>query len=205
MQYINHIEALQEPHYRVALIVGHSETSQGAEGNETTEYLEALNLCFRLEENIRAYHLANLDLKIFYREKYKEYSEQMQLVNEYNPHIAIHIHFNSYNGKAHGTEVLYFSENNRIIAKILSEDVRKALGTTPHRGGIVKLNVGDRAYKLLTMLHAPAFILETCYIDSEKDMNKYFKHSNKLVKRLSDFLNRRAVLFKNNNNLPSQG
>ncbi len=78
----------------------------------------------------------------------------------------ISIHFNAFNGSAYGVEVLYISAAGKKIAtSVLAE--------------IAKLGFFNRGLKYRNDLHVlkatnmPAILVECCFADSWKDMEKY--------------------------------
>ncbi len=86
--------------------------------------------------------------------------------NTANVDLVVSIHFNAYNGQAHGTEVLYVSEKGKEIAQ-------------PIQNEIVKLGYTNRGVKKRTDLYvlnytiAPAILIECCFCDSKTDMELY--------------------------------
>lgn len=92
----------------------------------------------------------------------------------------VSIHFNAYNRRAYGTEVLYVSEaGKKIAAPVLAE--------------IVKLGFFNRGLKYRDNLHVlkatnmPAIVIECCFCDSQGDMDLYDaeKMANAIVKGLT--------------------
>ncbi|MGD1914108.1 MAG: N-acetylmuramoyl-L-alanine amidase [Rivularia sp. (in: cyanobacteria)] len=77
--------------------------------------------------------------------------------------VFVSIHFNAFNGQAHGTEVLYLSNAGKEIATPVVEE-------------IAKLGFRNRGLKYRDNLHVlrattmPAILVECCFGDSWKDM-----------------------------------
>ncbi|MEM9922512.1 MAG: N-acetylmuramoyl-L-alanine amidase [Cyanobacteria bacterium P01_D01_bin.50] len=105
--------------------------------------------------------------------------QRTRTANKNNVDRFVSIHFNAFNGQAHGTEVLYISEAGRKLAQ-------------PVQNEIVKLGFTNRGVKHRNYLHvlkatrAPAILIECCFCDSWRDMNKYNaeKMANAIVKGL---------------------
>ena len=91
----------------------------------------------------------------------------------------VSIHFNAFNGQAHGAEVLYISEAGRKLAQPVQDE-------------IVKLGFTNRGLKYRNNLHvlkatnAPAILIECCFCDNWIDMQRYNpeKMANAIVKGL---------------------
>ena len=100
--------------------------------------------------------------------------------NAANVDIVVSMHFNAFNGSAHGCEVFYVSNNGKKIAE-------------PIQSELVKLGFYDRGVKLhkelyvLNHTNAPAILIEGCFCDSEKDMSLFHaeKMANAIVKGIT--------------------
>lgn len=83
--------------------------------------------------------------------------------------LVIEVHFNSYNGEAHGTEVLYKPSAMRSLAAKVSDaiaDVGFYDRGAKRREDLMNMNTCAR-------LGVPYILIETCFIDNRPDMNKY--------------------------------
>ncbi|MBH8571794.1 N-acetylmuramoyl-L-alanine amidase [Nostocaceae cyanobacterium CENA369] len=100
--------------------------------------------------------------------------------NAANVDIYVSLHFNCFNGQANGTEVYATSDKGRQIAKPVLDE-------------IVKLGFFNRGVKsgshlfVLKNTNMPAILVESCFIDSQKDVNLYNAEaiSNAIVKGLT--------------------
>lgn len=92
---------------------------------------------------------------------YRRYNK----ANINNCDYFISIHFNAFNGSAHGTEILYHSNTDEKMKRILSNFV--SLGFT-NRG--LKQRTGLAVLKNTNMR---AMLIECCFCDSAEDMNIY--------------------------------
>ena len=106
-----------------------------------------------------------------------------QRVNQANSQGAdayISIHFNSFNTKAHGTEVFAVSDGGKRLAKPVLDNL-VSLGFT-NRG----VKDGSHLY-VLKYTNMPAILIEGCFVDSPKDMDIYDpeKMANAIVKSLT--------------------
>lgn len=102
--------------------------------------------------------------------------------------IAIDFHFNAFNGKAHGTEVLVPatpSDTERDLAVDICQCISKTLGIRSR--GMKREN--ESQHKRLGVLHskedATNLLVEVCFIDNEDDVRKYRHHYWTLVSNLA--------------------
>ncbi|MBW4562062.1 MAG: N-acetylmuramoyl-L-alanine amidase [Mojavia pulchra JT2-VF2] len=94
--------------------------------------------------------------------------------------VFVSIHFNSFNRQANGTEVFAGSDTSRKIAKPVLDE-------------IVKLGFFNRGVKsgshlfVLRNTNMPAILVESCFLDSQKDMSLYNPEAiaNAIVKGLT--------------------
>lgn len=100
--------------------------------------------------------------------------------NTSNVDVFVSIHFNAFNGNAHGTEVLYLSGAGKKIAEpVLNE--------------IVKLGFFNRGLKYRDNLHVlkatrmPAILVECCFCDNWEDIKRFnaTQMANAIVKGLT--------------------
>ncbi|MDS1005144.1 N-acetylmuramoyl-L-alanine amidase [Clostridium sporogenes] len=108
-------------------------------------------------------------------------SYRTNTANNNNVDLYVSIHFNCFNGSAHGTEVLTyggksFTEANRVLNNIC------ALGYT-NRG----IKEGSNLY-VLRHTKAKAMLIECCFCDNSGDMRKFNadKMADAIVKGLVD-------------------
>ena len=93
-------------------------------------------------------------------------SKRCSNANANDVDVFVSIHFNSFNGKANGTEVFATSETGRKIAKPVLDEIVK-LGFFS-RG----VKSGSHLY-VLRHTNMPAILVEGCFLDSEKDMKLF--------------------------------
>ncbi|MBW4631743.1 MAG: N-acetylmuramoyl-L-alanine amidase [Iphinoe sp. HA4291-MV1] len=100
--------------------------------------------------------------------------------NSANVDIFVSIHFNIFNAQANGTEVYAMSEIGKKIAKSVLDEITKL--------GFSNRGIKDGS-KLFVIKHTimPAILIESCFIDSQKDMNLYNAEAiaNAIVKGLT--------------------
>jgi N-acetylmuramoyl-L-alanine amidase len=91
--------------------------------------------------------------------------------------LILDIHFNAFNGSAHGTEVFVANEHSyveRSIAEKLCDAICDSLGTF-NRGVKPESKTARRRIGILSgkPRHAINVLIEVCFIDNEEDMIKY--------------------------------
>lgn len=93
-------------------------------------------------------------------------NQRTRTANNHNCDVFVSIHFNAFNGQAHGCEVLYFSTAGKKIATPVVEE-------------IAKLGFFNRGLKYRNNLHVlkatrmPAILVECCFCDSWKDIHRF--------------------------------
>lgn len=153
---------------KILLISGHGAGDSGAVG---CGYKEA-DLT-RTATNILAGKLAAYDLKVerypVARDAYQDNRNGSLALHLDGYDLVVEVHFNSYNGEAHGCEVLYKPSNMEKLAKKVS-------------AAIASVGLYDRGAKKRTDLAnmnlcarkgIPYILIETAFIDNKADMKVY--------------------------------
>ena len=147
-----------------ALVIGHKKSSPGAVNERAglTEFDFNEDLAIRIEKKVK-----KTEVQRIYRRIYKELPDD---INALEPDFVISLHCNAFNGKASGTEVLYYhkSENGKKMAEILVNHLVGHL-KLPNRGAKPK-TVEDRGGPLLRSTKAPCLIAEPFFIDNNSDL-----------------------------------
>ena len=150
-----------------AIIIGHSTTDPGAVNPNSghTEYNYNLTLATLIaDELMRGQTVLPY---IVHRDTYKALPEK---VNATGADIAIELHCNAFNGKASGTEMLYWHSSKRgeLLARHLQEAAKLTLAL-PDRG-IKPIDGKDRGGHLLKGTSMPCVIVESFFIDNDNDL-----------------------------------
>lgn len=179
---------------KVALIVGHTEASQGASNIDgTTEFIYNDEQCkLAAVKLIEAGH----EPFIVFRSTYSQLPHRVNLLK---PDLAISFHCNAFNKRTSGSEVLHYhrSVKGKAFAKILQRETLKAIGLlnrglkairTAHNG-----KAGDRGGLLVRYTKMPCVIWEPFFIDNDEDLSKGIDYRNELidglVKAVSEYEN----------------
>ena len=150
---------------RVAMSSGHGKHVAGAVGilNEHQEAVRVVNAV------AGALRLRGVEVETYEDTVSKSQGENLdRLVDWHNSRtrdVDISVHFNAFDGKAHGTEVLYLTQAE--LADVMSEAIAAAGGFT-NRGPKLR---SDLAF--LNGTEQPAILIEVCFVDSITDAELY--------------------------------
>ena len=161
---------------KIALVVGHKKTSQGA-SNKTYDIAEFGFNTSLVDDIIDQYIGDNVLIKVL-RTSYRSVPYS---VNEKNPDFAISFHCNAYNTKVSGTEMLYYhrSTKGKLMAEILQKNICDALHLRSR--GIKPKTVEDRGGYILKYVYCPIVIAEPFFIDNDSDYDIALEHRDALI------------------------
>lgn len=150
---------------RVAISSGHGKHVAGAVGilNEHQEAVRVVNAV------AGALRLRGVEVETYEDTVSKSQGENLdRLVDWHNSRtreLDVSVHFNAFDGKAHGTEVLYLTQEN--LAEAMAVAISAAGGFT-NRGPKLR---SDLAF--LNGTEQPAILIEVCFVDSITDAELY--------------------------------
>lgn len=163
---------------RVALIVGHRESAQGAVSVDgTSEWDFNRALVERIAEEVDG-----AEVVIVYRGDHRgAYSDLPAKVNELDVAAAVSMHFNSFNGHATGSEVLHYpgSTGGMQLAEAFLVEFIEALNL-PNRGTKARGRDG-RGGTLLAGTAMPCVICEPFFGDNPHDWQRATSRSDLLA------------------------
>ena len=153
---------------KIALIVGHSKSSQGAENEKSNLSEYQFNSALALHVRYQLEKLGFI-VTVVYRDSYNALPGE---VNDTNADIAVSMHCNAFNNTANGSEVLYYyqSEKGKKLAGYIQKHVVETLdtkdrGLKPCRAAY-NGKAGDRGGYLLKYTSMPCVIVEPFFIDN---------------------------------------
>ena len=159
-------EEIVQPKKLCALVIGHKKSSPGASNNKTglNEFDFNEELAILIEKKAQKTQIQRI-----YRRTYKKLPND---INVLDPHFVVSLHCNAYDGRASGTEVLYYhrSEVGKRIAEILQRRLHDFLGLRDR--GIKEKTTEDRGGYLLRYTKAPCVIAEPFFIDNDQELAK---------------------------------
>ncbi len=108
--------------------------------------------------------------------------------------IAVDIHFNSFDGAAHGTEVLHRmrpTDTEIQLAEDMLHATTATLGTKNR--GVKRESAGQHSrLAMLSGVRCNSVLVEVCFCDSADDCAKYTANRDALIKAYADVLERHA-------------
>lgn len=163
---------------KVALIVGHKESSPGA-GNAKegiNEYVFNNELAHDISDKLGE---ADIRCEIVYRDEYSKLPFEINL--KVKPDFIVSLHCNAFDTMATGTEVLYYHSSSRSkqMAEILQKELVDALKLRDR--GIRERHTEDRGGYLLRYTEAPCVICEPFFIDNDTDCRVALEYYDDLV------------------------
>ena len=164
----------------ICIVAGHTTTGKGTGavgyinestenrilGKKVTEYIK------KAGHNCDYYEVNKSDTYL---------KDQTNFANKKAYNVVVQIHFNA--GGGSGTETLYRS----AAGKKYANQVNKKLSTMYKNRGI-KHDINDVGRKLhwLTNTKYPAILIETCFVDSKTDTDKYINNKDATAKLIAE-------------------
>ena len=176
---------------KIAVIVGHTEKSQGA----ISPFKDKLPSEWRFNSEI-AEGLRSPEVDIYYYDPsiigYKYRVDKLaEEINSKDYEVVIELHYNaSGNPQANGTEALYYfnSKEGKRISDLFCE-MFSAMFKTKNRYAKGLYNKKQRGFYFLESIKAPAIILEPIFGTSEKDINLFIESKDSYKEFLQYFIN----------------
>lgn len=160
-----------------ALVVGHSKSDGGAVS--ASGAVREFDFNDALASDVAdAVNAAKCGVKVMHRTNYTSLPAQ---INAVKPDFVLEMHCNAYNGRATGSEVLFWKTSSRgaVFAGILQRRILEGLGLTDR--GTKGITGNDRGGFLLRRVLAPALICEPFFIDNPQDLRVAFERREFLV------------------------
>lgn len=149
---------------KTAIIIGHDKTSPGAWSPflHTSEYI--------YNSEVASYLGGVAD--IYKRPLGGGYTTQMrklaEILNPKGYDLVVELHFNSFNGEANGCEAIIYPGND--FSRNAGNDFCDLVSARYQieNRGVKEHGKGDRGYGFLSLMEAPAIILEPFFGDNEE-------------------------------------
>ena len=91
--------------------------------------------------------------------------QRVEKANQNQCDLYLSIHFNAFYGRAYGSEVFYYSKQNKYLADRVLSEICKL--------GFHRRRTESKSFYVLRETKMPAILIESCFCDSIKDMNLY--------------------------------
>ena len=153
----------------LAIVVGHTSNSAGAYARgpiNQSEYFWNKDLAERLKSECAN---RGVPSRIFYRDGIGIRGAYRQ-VKAWGAACVLELHFNAFNGSAHGTETLYDKDRNagsKAWAQKLQDAQLDALGLRDR--GLKERDPGYRGYLSVSILDIPSALIEPFFGDNAAD------------------------------------
>jgi len=175
---------------RICIDMGHTPASTGASGyfSELTEdRAVGKRVIAELQKRGHTVYNSTPADNVRYPD---EVNQRIAYANARTLDLFCSIHFNAFNGSAHGTEVLYFSGDatGKVYADRIAANIATCMNIT-NRGSKPKTTeVG-----VIKWTNATAILIEVCFCDSATDFNAYKNTSyDEIVKAICDGIEKKA-------------
>jgi len=161
---------------KVALVVGHKESSPGA-CNSTCNICE-FEFNDKLVQKIDCLVDERCATEIVYRNSYRALPDR---INNLNPDFVVCFHANSFNTKVVGAETLYYykSKKGKKIAEIFQKGFVNTLKLRDR--GIRAKSSEQRGGYVLKYTNAPCVLVEPFFIDNDEECKRMSKDWKKLA------------------------
>jgi N-acetylmuramoyl-L-alanine amidase len=172
------------PYNRICISSGHGKYIRGASGSPVPPQLDEVDEARKVVERV-ADELRNRSVEVstFHDDTSHDQSTNLSTIvaahNRETRELDVSVHFNAYDGHAHGTEVLYVSQQS--LAGKLSSAIA-ACGFT-NRGAKYR---GDLYF--LNNTEEPAVLLEVCFCDNTADSDTYRSEFDDICDAIADVL-----------------
>jgi N-acetylmuramoyl-L-alanine amidase len=158
---------------KICISSGHGKHIRGASGAPVPPQLDEVNEARRVVESVaEELRARGAEVWTFHDDTSHDQSTNLHRITDWhNSHdrdLDVSVHFNAFDHSAHGTEVLYVTQEE--LADDVSTGIAAAGGFTnrgaKYRGDLYVLNNTDE----------PAILIEVCFCDNTSDSNKYRQH-----------------------------
>src|SRR5499427_1119395 len=168
---------------RIAISSGHGKYIRGARGNPVPPQLDEVDEARRVVEHVADYlSSAGVQHVTFHDNTSHDQNTNLNAItswhNKQTRDLDVSVHFNAYDHSAHGTEVLYVTQ--QTIAKEVCDAIVLAGGFT-NRGPKYR---SDLAF--LNNTNKPAILIETCFCDNTGDSNAFMANFEAICRAIAE-------------------
>ena len=113
--------------------------------------------------------------------------------------VVVEFHFNAFNGKATGTEVVVSDNSDRLdraFAQELADATGCILNLTKRSGGVITESQTHRGRLGIMRETGIVALVEVCFIDNPEDMKKFDTHFDTLCSAYADIIIKYDNLIK---------
>lgn len=170
---------------RIAVVVGHGPVKDRGAVNDASGMTE---LDWNRELAVYIYEAIGPRAQVFVLSRRVEGTPPTDLVNTTDADCAVELHLNAYNGSASGTEMIHHPSSTRgkELAVLLQQAAVGVLGL-PDRG-VKGPQAGGRGMAFLSRTRMPAVIVESFFIDNDRDLAIGTKQKKRLAAAYAEAL-----------------
>jgi N-acetylmuramoyl-L-alanine amidase len=169
---------------KVAISSGHGLYVRGASGHPVPPQLDEVDEARRVVDRVAHYLEGAAEVVVFHDNTSHSQSENLDTIvdwhNQQTRDYDVSVHFNCYDGSAHGVEVLWVTQE--ALAARMSEAIALAGGFT-NRGAKERTDLA-----FLNGTEEPAILIETCFCDHTGDCSSYQAHFDNICSAIAEIL-----------------
>jgi hypothetical protein len=176
---------------RIVISSGHGKYIRGASGSPVPPQLDEVDEARRVVDKVAGFWRdSGVEVAVFHDNTSHDQNTNLNtIVNYHNSHLQPHdldvsVHFNAYDGSAHGVECLYVTQQS--LAKKVSDAIA-AVGFT-NRGPKKRTDLF-----FLNNTHEPAILVEVCFCDHTGDSNTYRAKFSDVCKAIAEAISGQSV------------
>jgi N-acetylmuramoyl-L-alanine amidase len=177
---------------QIVISSGHGKYIRGASGSPVPPQLDEVDEARRMVERIADYaRQAGVEVTTFHDNSSHDQGTNLETIvyfhNSQGSHdLDVSVHFNAFDGSAHGTEVLYVTQED--LADEVCDAIVEAGGFT-NRGAKYR---GDLYF--LNNTNEPAILLETAFCDNTGDSNAYNQNFDAICQNIAEAIAGRDII-----------
>jgi hypothetical protein len=170
----------------IVISSGHGKYIRGASGYPVPPQLDEVDEARKVVEAVAEYlRMAGVEVVTLHDNVSTSQSANLNWITSHHNAEGSHdwdvsVHFNAYDGGAHGCEVLYVTQET--MADKLADAISEA-GNFTNRGPKYR---GDLAF--LNNTNEPAVLIETCFCDNTSDSNNYTESFDAICRAIAETL-----------------
>jgi N-acetylmuramoyl-L-alanine amidase len=155
---------------RIVISSGHGKYIRGASGSPVPPQLDEVDEARKVVEAVAdLWRALGVEVVVFHDDTSHDQNTNLStIVNAHNREtrdLDVSVHFNAFDGSAHGVEVLYVTQSS--LASRVSSAIAEA-GPFTNRGAKKRTDL-----YFLNNTEEPAILLEVCFCDNTGDSNTY--------------------------------
>ena len=175
---------------KICISSGHGLHIRGASGSPVPPQLDEVDEARRVVERVAEFlKAADVGVATFHDNTSHDQSTNLATITNWHNSKArdldVSVHFNAYDGKAHGCEVLYVTQES-LAAKVSS--AMASAGGFTNRGAKYRSDL-----YVLNNTDEPAILLETCFCDNTSDSNLYRSRFDAICQAIAEAISGRAI------------